>query len=627
MNKLNTHWLLLFACYLVGTDTLLAQINFSEVTLEAGIDHYYKGVNEMGAGAAFFDMDNDGDEDLWVSGGMLRDVLYENDGTGQFTEIGYFAGLGRTFSIVTTGVITGDLNNDGFKDVVLLTQKGFPNFILKNNGNKTFREVYDTGLENSEAYNLAAAMADVNQDGFLDIYTGHYIDKHGLTYSSSNPDSIVGFEHDCYANHLYLNNGDWTFTDVSDEWLAADDGCALAIAFSDYDNDFDPDLLIINDFGQWVTPNALLSNDQDRFVDVSVSSHMDVGLYGMGVAIGDYDNDLDLDYYITNLGDNALLTNNGDGTYSDEAQRMGVADGNITDSLLATGWGTAFIDMDNDADLDLYVVNGYVPAASFIANPRENPNRCFENDGTGNFDLVEGNTSLASVRWGRGFTYADIDNDGDLDFFVGNVNRQATSDTIQKVQLFRNDNQNLNKWLKIKLEGVVNNRDGFGSQVRIKANGRWYLQESNGGYGTHASQHSTIIHFGLGAATMVDSVIVYWPGGAEQVLTQVAANQLINIVEGVTVSLVEQLNDNTSVQVHCYPNPFRGQTTLEYTLAERSPVSVRIFDSIGREVFAAHWLNQQKGYHQVQWGSVAKGLYVVSIQTNKQTVQQTIISN
>lgn len=628
MLKKNKHiTLLLFLSTWIVTP-LFPQLQFSEITQKAGINHHYLGINEMGAGAAFFDMDNDGDEDLWLSGGLRPDALYENDGQGNFTDISESARL-HTFTRnkVTTGVITGDVDNDGFKDVLLITHIGFPNTLLKNNGDKTFEEIAKTGLEDVDAYSLAATFGDVNQDGYLDIYAGNYIEKDRLTYSDNNRDTINGFNHDCHANQLYLNNGDWTFTNVTTAYGAGDNGCALATVFTDFDGDFDPDIVVANDFGQWIVPNALLENNQQSFNNISEQSNMNIGIYGMGIATGDYDNDLDLDYYITNLGENVLLKNNGNGTFSNHSIAAGIGDSHVTDQLLATGWGTAFIDLDNDTDLDLYVVNGYVPAATFIANAQANPNSCYENDGKGNFTKVVGNPAVESPNRGRGLAYADIDNDGDIDFLVGNVNKHATSDTIQKVQLFRNDNFLPNNWLKIRLEGTINNRDGLGSHVRIKANDRWYLQEANGGYGTHASQHSSILHFGLGRAERVDSIIVFWQGGAQQIITQVPSNQLLSIPEQSLVNVLEEQAVIVPIQLNCMPNPFEKNTTINYQLENKTTVTIDIFDGIGRRVFRQYYPNQSKGTHQLEWLANERGIYFIQLSTDKFKIVKTLLSN
>ena len=621
------HYLFLLAFVNLISTSLFSQIQFTEVTQEVGIDHHFLGINEMGAGAAFFDMDNDGDEDLWLAGGLNRDVLYENDGQGNFTEIGVKAGLNSTRNKVVTGVITGDLDNDGFKDVLLITHIGFPNVLMKNMGDNTFEELFRTGIEDYKAYSLAAAFADVNQDGYLDIYAGHYIEKDELTYSDENRDTINGFNHQCHTNQLYLNNGDWTFTNVTYDYGVGDRGCALATAFSDYDGDNDVDIIVANDFGAWVSPNALLENQlsQNRFQDVSEYAQMDIGIYGMGIAIGDYDNDLDLDYYITNLGENVLCRNEGNGIFSNPTKEAGIPDTYAPDRSLATGWGTAFIDFDNDRDLDLYVVNGYVPAASFIANARENSNKLFENDGKGIFTSVAPETQ--SSNWGRGLASADIDNDGDIDFLVGNVNKHATSDTIQKVQLFRNDTPTENNWLKIKLEGTKNNRDGLGSRILLKAAGKWSLQEANGGYGTHASQHSSIVHFGLGTAEMVDSLVITWMGGEQQILAQIAANQLINIKEVSLVSAIKEVGPRDISQLTNYPNPFSHSTIIQYHLHQKNNIEISIFDQLGRNIYQSPKILKLVGDHSFEWSAPDSGIYYIHLQTDNQFLYKTIISN
>ena len=620
-------YLVVIALLLPATSSLFSQIQFKEVAPEIGIDHHYLGINEMGAGAAFFDMDNDGDEDLWLTGGLKRDALYENDGTGHFTEIGEQAGLRATFNKVTTGVITGDLDNDGFKDILLITHIGFPNVLLRNKGDKTFEEVYKTGLEEQRAYSLAAAMGDVNQDGYLDIYAGNYIEKDELTYSDANRDTINGFNHQCHENQLYLNNGDWTFSEVAKDWAASDNGCALATAFSDYDGDFDSDLIVANDFGAWVSPNVLLANqsEENTFQDISESSHMNVGIYGMGIAIGDCDNDLDLDYYITNLGENVFLRNEGNSKFINKTKEAGITNTTTPEGLLATGWGTAFMDVDNDSYLDLYVVNGYVPAASFIANSKANPNILYLNNGQGIFTPTA--PELASTSWGRGFAYADIDNDGDVDFVVGNVNKQATSDTIQLFQVFRNETDNGHHWLKVRLEGTTNNKDGLGSRIYLKSEGQWFLQEANGGYGTHASQHSNILHFGLDDKIKIDSLVVYWLGGKAQIITDIAVNQTITIKEENLISSINTIAEK-NISLSNFPNPFTNTTTIEYRIKEAiRNITINIFDQLGRPIFTLPNGQKTKGSHHFVWTAPAAGIYYIHLQTDNQILYKTIISN
>ncbi len=622
-------YIIFFVIAYFFSNTAHTQIEFSEISREAGIDYHYLSINEIGGGAAFFDMDNDGDEDLWISGGLQRDMLYENDGTGNFTEIGIAAGLKVTDRYITTGIVTGDFNRDGFKDVLLTTHIGHTNLLLQNNGNKTFRNVSNKArLHIDGTYNLSATLADVNQDGLLDIYFADYIKKNNLYYNTER-DTVTGFGHSCYENRLYINKGDWTFEEQSAEFGLTDIGCALAALFTDYDKDQDQDLLIANDFGAWVAPNALFQNcfPKDTFLNKSQQTGMDLEIYGMGISAGDFDNDMDLDYYITNIGANALLENQGNGQFIDKAIEYGVADIFGSDSLFTVGWGTAFFDADNDTDLDLYVVNGFVPAAPFITNGKAIPNRMFENDGGAGFNQIPFAKTTDSPQRGRGLAYADIDQDGDLDFIVVNVNRQATPDTIQKVQLFRNDSPLANNWLQIKLKGKVSNPDAYGAKVLLKANDRWYFQEANGGFGSHASQHSCIVHFGLGKANQVDSLTIIWPGGAIENFINLTVNQKVEITESNTITNTFSILGGRNLNVQIHPNPFSEETLISYSLTKAGPVNIAVFNQLGQALFEQSFEHQGKGTHQFKWKNKEKGLFYFRIQNRESQVSKLLITN
>jgi hypothetical protein len=591
--------ILFFSC------TIQAQIECTDITIPAGIDHHFLGVSYMGGGAAFFDFDNDGDEDFWVAGGLNQDKLYMNLGDGSFSEIGFSAGLLVTQNTVTAGVVTGDLDNDGFRDVLVMPHIGFHPLLFKNNGNGTFQEFsVQAGLGNFVGQSFAVAFGDVNLDGFLDIYVATYVESISLIYDGSG--SVIGFDHNCFDNLLFINNGDWTFSESGSAYGVQNGGCALAATFTDFDNDHDPDLLIANDFGEWITPNALYQNDfpSHTFTNISDTSGMDVGIYAMGIATGDFDRDLDLDYYFTNLGRNVLLENQGNLIFEDQTAEKGVED-IFMDSLLTAGWGTAFMDVDNDADLDLFVCNGYIPSSEFIDNHPKNRNRLFINDGnaTGNgfiFSETAFDSGLDNEGRGRGFAYSDLDNDGDLDFLVINNNKQTTPDSIHHILLYRNDNNNGNNWLKVKLEGVVSNRDAFGSKIKIVVNGLSWLHEYDGGFGTHASQNSSTAHFGIGQATIVDSLIITWPTGEETIKTKIDANQFLTVIEDNPVS-VNTLLSNHNLKLNAFPNPFSHSTQISFQLEKSGFVELDIFDSLGRkmETLNQGWMNA--GKHSLNW--------------------------
>lgn len=611
MNKTLVHFFIILLCYCVSSSKLHSQTSCAEVSQSVGIDHYYFSVSYMGGGAAFFDYDNDGDEDIWITGGINQDVLYENT-EGQFLETGTAAGLANTNGHITSGVITADLDNDGFRDVIVLGHIGFHPLLFRNNGNGTFSEISESaGLSEYEGQSFAATCGDINQDGFLDIYVTTYIDEIQLLYNGSG--EVVGFDHECFNNFLFINNGDWTFSEMAAEYEVRNGGCALATTFTDFDQDADADLMIANDFGQWITPNALYQNQNSSTVmpNIAQSTGMDIGIYGMGIAVGDYDRDLDLDYYVTNLGRNVLLENQNT-TFTDMTTERDVEDTG-TDSLLNTGWGTAFIDMDNDLDLDLFVCNGYVPSALFINNNPLNRNALFINNGNpdGNGTIFTESAFAAGLDdpgRGRGFAYSDYDNDGDLDILVVNVNKQTTPDTIEKVRLFRNDLDINKHWLKIKLQGTNVNRDAFGSTIKIVVGEHSWIHDYNGGYGTHTSQHSSIAHFGLGDFEMVDSLIITWPGGFQEQFTSIEADQLLTIVENDGVLGTNEFSDKT-ISLSASPNPFYESTEIEIQLEQSEEVTLSIFNTLGQQTEVLFQGQLSAGTHAVHWNPKNKAAW------------------
>lgn len=599
----------------------------------------------MGGGAAFFDMDNDGDDDIWITGGLKTDALYRNNGDGTFTNIAFTAGLGATNSIVTTGVVTGDLDNDGFRDVLVLSHRGHRLLLFKNNGDATFTEVAlntgENGVGSLIAQNFAATMGDINQDGYLDIYVGNYIKNVQLIEDATG--AVVGFDHDCFHNWLFLNNGSlpngeasWTFTEVGQTYGVNDKGCALATTFTDIDLDADADLLVVNDFGEWLLPNALYQNNMtsDSLLNVSPQTGMDVGIYGMGIAVGDYDQDEDLDYYMTNLGRNVLLENQGNQHFIDKTNETHTED-TYVDSLLATGWGTAFLDVDNDSDLDLFVANGRVPAAVFIANSEENYNRLFLNNGNdigSGFKFSEAalEAGLADGGRARGFLYSDYDLDGDLDILVINTNRQATPDSIQQVLLFRNDTGNENNYLQVKLEGITTSRDAYGANIKIVLGEKTWVHDYNGGFGSHASQHTSVAHFGLGAAETVDSLMVTWPGGVQHHFTDISANQLMHIVEDGTITNIKSPpHSSTDRLMDVFPNPFSTELQIAFELSEPSAVEVRIFDALGRAIDTIKRDRMTTGKHTMIWHcpttTRTTAYFFIQLKTSYQTATEKVI--
>ncbi len=616
--------LLLAALPLLAVSGLRAQsLPFVLINDEAGIDHIYGANNFMGGGVAFFDYDNDGWEDIYMAGGNRQDALYHNNGDGTFTERGSAAGLTITNGFGTHAVTTGDYNRDGYRDVFLGTLNFWSNKLLRNNGDGTFTDVTtEAGLADHIAWSAAVAFGDYNLDGWPDLYVGNYTYNLAITYDSVGV--INGFAHDCDENWLFLNNGNGTFSDVTGLLNAgADTGCVLALAWTDVDFDHDPDLFVINDFGEFIVPNQLLRNNAPAaFQDVSSLSNADVGMYGMGIAVGDYDHDGDLDYYATNIGLNHLYANNGNGTFTDKTFDAGVEDIWVRPGFYTVGWGTVFADLDNDTWHELVLSNGHMPAAEFIRNDIDNPNRLFYNNGDGTFTDIAPASGIDHPGVCRGLAYSDYDQDGDLDLLFANIQSYYSAE-VDKVLLYRNEHDNPDAhWLGVKLVGITVNPDAFGAKVLIELDGASWVDEVSGGC-SHASQNSSILHFGLGSETDVNRLTVYWPGGQEQVLENVAADQILTIVQDTAglppVSGLPGLDLGLGLRVR--PNPVVQDTRISLELpAAASASRVSVLDPAGRSVALLHSGSLPSGTTTLYWNGadatgqrLSPGTYLVEV--------------
>jgi hypothetical protein len=506
---------------------------FQDVSLAAGIDHYCYDPHRVCGGVAFFDYNGDGLDDLYLTGGGHADRLFRNNGDGTFTDATEAAGLALLEKLLTVGVVTGDVDNDGDRDIFVTTREGQRNVLLRNNGDGTFSEVSEDAGIIGTAWSTSATFGDYDLDGDLDLYVANYATYDGLPYDEHLTGGL--------ANQLYRNRGDGTFEEVAAA-ASADNvgGLTLAVAFADLNGDSHSDLYIANDFGQLFLPNALLINEASSgvFSDVGKASGTDAELNGMGIAIADYDEDGDLDLYVSNLDRNQLFENlsgasPGEFRFEDVAVTKGVADS------LSTSWGTAFFDYDNDTYLDLFVANGRVLPSYNLADPKralrliqKHVNRVYR--GKPDRSLTEVTTAgIADTARGRGLAFSDFDNDGDLDLFVAVVSKDEKS-TVRS-RLYRNEVGRRKNWLKVDLEGIESNRDAYGSVVRAVSQGRSWIRIVGGG-SSYLSQNSSLVHFGLGSNASVDSLIVTWPGGKREVFTNLGVNQIVHIVEGTSAS-------------------------------------------------------------------------------------------
>ena len=435
------------------------------------------------------------------------------------------------------GAMPFDMDNDGYPEL-LITNSGYleefdslgdavhrNDILLYNNADGTFTDITTSAGIDNVTFGSSATVGDINNDGYLDLYITNHVHQMRIIADNHPVTGDFGpfFAHDCKRGKLYINNGDLTFTDVTDTYMpaTADTGCGLASVFTDYDNDNDADLFIANDFGQYIVPNRLWQNNlntNSTFEEVSVSARADSRLYGMGIAVADYDHDLDLDYYVTNIGRNPFLRNNGDGTFDDIGDSLNITDtwavDPSVDSIFNVGWSTGFLDFDNDADLDLHVVNGFINMNTAIYPIlAANPDRMYVNDGTGQFTQMAGTLGIADTNSSRGGSHFDFDQDGDMDIVMSSVRITDAPNAPTfggQPRFFRNDLDNGNHYVQLDLEGIVSNRDAIGAHLTIYNGDKPYLWEVYNG-GAHMGSHSQIVHIGLGAATTLDSVLIRWP--------------------------------------------------------------------------------------------------------------------
>ena len=579
-----------------------AQVSFLDKTSEAGIDHWYQNIQYMGGGCAWFDMNNDGYDDLWLTGGNNSDKLYINNQDGTFNDASSDYELEQVIPGSTIGVITGDLNNDGHREIILMTGKNQPNQLLLNvDGEKLENITLDSGIESDSVWTMSCSLADINLDGYLDIYFGNYMDMPGFLYDGNG--NTVGFDHMCYDDELYLNNGDMTFTRLEEDVWPNQDGCVLASCFTDFDLDGDVDLMVANDFGEWVTPNRLFQNNYPEFSFTEVASDMnaDAGIYGMGISVTDIELDGDLDYYITNLGRNVLLQQ-GDNGFDDITTSAGV-ENTQHQSLNTVGWGTVFEDINRDLYPDLFVSNGYIESLDFIETNPLNPNKLYLNNKDNTFEDISNDSGFSNAGRSRGLASSDFDNDGDADIVIVNVNGLELPGQEQSVVLYQNEFTTDGNWVKISLEGTVNNKDAYGSIVRCFVDDYTLVKEVSTS-GTHASQNSSSQLFGLADYTMVDSISVTWPGGKVQKMYDVEVNQHLDIIEDESLyNSTENINNN---QLTVFPNPLKDLLYID----SQNLVSYQLFDINGS------FISQGKNSY-IDVSSLNQGMYILSTTVNQ----------
>lgn len=554
---------------------------FVEEQESRNLEHSFVHTNFNGGGVAFVDLDNDGDDDAYLTGGNDADKILLNDGNGYFTDITSSTGISMTDSIYTLAVVYGDIDNDGFQDLFISThfsdnvKPWTKNLLFKNNGDMTFTEIWSN--DSDKSMTMGAVFIDYDLDGDLDIYNANYVENVKFTFDDNN--AVNGFAHDCFTNYMYRNDGDGVFTDVTTDLGLDDTGCALAVTSTDFDNDGDLDLLIGNDFGSFIEPNKLYRNDVNqtgKFQEIGNEANCANEMFSMGIAIGDYDNDLDLDYYISNLGANVLLDNQG-GLFYENAMNSNVENTiATTDNSLSISWGTLFADINNDMYVDLFISNGYVPAPAFVDNGNLEQDKMYLNNGDKTFTSLDSADGIWNVLPSRGCAYSDVDNDGRIDIYSVVYDR-PTFGLQGGSCLYMNKSSDNNNYIKIKLEGKKVNRNAFGSKVYVYTGDHVQLRELSGG-ASFCSHSSSTLPFGVGEMELIDSILVKWTGGNRlQKLYDIEVNQTITIVEDLSLNTPKIQNELSTVS----PNPTSG---MIYINGIDDNTIVKITDSSGRSI-------------------------------------------
>lgn len=500
-----------------------------------------------GCGCAFIDYDNDGWMDIFLLSGTrlagdppeATNRLYKNNRDGTFTDVTAKAGLKAVGW--ASGVCIGDYNNDGFEDI-FCTNFG-QNCLYRNNGDGTFTDVTKAaGLWNDQPrWGAGCSFVDYNRDGHLDLFVSNYVRfsfEHAPVPGESVNCNWKGVPVECGPrglptgrHSLYRNNGDGTFTDVSQQAgiAKATESYGMTVVAADFDEDGWPDIFVACDS----TPSLLFMNNHDgTFREEGVVrgvSLSDDGMEqaGMGVGVGDYDLDGHLDLFKTHFAEdtNGLYHNDGTGNFDDVTRAAHIA---VETRYIC--WGDGIIDLDNDGYPDLFMVTGNVypeVERKLPQYPNKTPRAVFRNLGNRTFEELgaEAGPGIAEAHCSRGCAFGDFDNDGDVDILIVNLNEPPS--------LLRNDLKGKANWIKVKLEGVKSNRSAIGARVLVHYGGKVQAQAMLS-QSSFYSCNDPRLHFGLGTNTSAD-IEVFWPNGLHEQHKGVPANQLITLREGVGI--------------------------------------------------------------------------------------------
>ena len=516
---------------------IAAQAGLVQTFPNGGVESKKYIIETTGSGAAFIDYNNDGLLDIFVlsgKGGTNR--LYRNDGNGHFTDVTGETGL--TSDGWSQGVCAGDFDNDGFTDLLVTSWGGLA--LYRNIGGKRFENVTKKAhLDQSRVrYNTGCAFLDYDNDGRLDIFVANYVnfDFASAPKPGENPycwyrDLAVncgprGLPFD--RNILYHNNGDGTFSDVSDASGISkpDQSYCLSVLTGDFNQDGRPDIFVACD----QTPSLLYINrgdgtfSEEALLRGAAFDENGKAMSGMGAASADYDSDGKPDIFRSNFSDEreTLYRNRGAAEFDDVTVAAGLAH-----NTRFVGWGCGFLDFDNDGWKDLLLANGHVfPEVERLKIDIRYKDRAilYRNNGNGTFtDISEhAGEGILERHASRGVAFGDYDNDGSVEVLINNQNEPPS--------LLKSARKPFGNWVILKLEGTISNRSAIGARVRLTAGGHTQVDEVRSG-GSYLSQNDLRLHFGLGPAAKIDRIAIDWPGGAHQIEENAGVKRIVTIRE------------------------------------------------------------------------------------------------
>ena len=547
--------------------------DYEDVSVSVGINHSFSSIsNVFGGGVSFMDFDGDGWDDVTLATALNEEVrFYKNINGSSFTQV-TFPGLSDIGQ--NKQVLWIDIENDGDKDFFVANHDQ-ANRLFENLGNMTFQDItVASGLDLIEESTFGASFGDINNDGFLDLFI--------MNRNLFNQRNSI----------FYLNNGDKTFTNLTVS--AGVDNIPVGPfcgTFIDYNKDGFLDFFIAEDkyYGNVLFEN----NGNETFTDMSAPSGFQHPLDAMSVAPGDFDNDDDIDIYVTNtpLEGNHFFGNNGDNTF-DTIE--------IQTNLVVHGfcWGANFLDVENDGDLDLYISAQYTPDSI-------NSSHLFLNNGIGSFNIADPiipNDTCNSFSNAVG----DYNHDGFPDIIVNNYDGTPS-------RLWKNTN-NINNWLKIKLRGTESNIAGYGSKLEVYVNGEKQLRYmyANEGFICQNADHEI---FGMGNVTNVDSIVVTWLSGIKDRITDIQANQEILIVEGDHPVGIDNANEIPFLLFTISGNDI---LKVQFAKAVTEPIELRVIRVNGQQLYAERIRNLNNSYLELDISSLPSGIYILELLINDQ---------